>query len=1113
MINYNPSKNTSSGGSTPVADPTYSTYASGQLYSGQFGLCRFSIKGQNAKITPETPGEGFIQAYYYLTASMRGKTPILPHTQANICLNGNPVIDLGDMYGISGTYKFGGVSYTVDDVYDEYTQSSFIQRISDDWYPKADYLTEDWITLDSKNGVVFELRIPESAFGDQIPYKNSPDEYKPAVCPMSRMISEKHLLSLTTHDQIYNQYMSFAWHEPNSDGATDLEKSGYYSLHLSSKTDGSTKATLRTALFWSKWFIRYTLAEPIVKKNTAKLYMNSGDTLTLSTKTGGYDAIVNYIQTPDNIAAATMGVEFLSEDINDLNKRVENGEISEASIGYPDGTSDNYDAIVALIDANTNSGVNKVIDIPAGTYYISKPITISTDHTTIRGNGEVIIKCPTGKPGFILQANYIEIRGITFWISKTEDSAAAETDDGLHCGIFIDSGRGTYNTKIIDCDFQGAYRLSTKNIERSYGIYIPDKGNSTITTRDWGFAYFNIIDNCRFYSVYAGLYLGDCVQPSKIWFSFDKGDNIYNISGVSGTPCYNTLGCGYGCICKGSLNIIRYDGQFVGDNHTAPTDVVFETVDGVKAVKSATINNVSVCGIKVEGGANYIEGYAFDGQRADKGQLWFTSTAKSNRFMSLHYGATYRFADSISFHTTYTVWDSDNNEYEWTTLRSYRYITDENGSNFCVAENPRMQDTRFMGSGAIASVASDGSYTTQYDVQHFGPQDNVIAYTQPFSIGSIFEYNGNGTAVVEYTNDSGGTAQKFPTFYIGDPSNNSTTNDFGDIFSPISSSGFTQNSRTFIQSPTTDKPIYLNITMSKARKLDRIMIKFNNYIAKDIDLIPIVNGAALSEAVIRIRENNQGEVTVNTHHPTSGYGAWGAATGIQIIIYEALKIGNYNSSGYVGLSSIFAYSSESGGMSYLPRGGGDIYGSLNIVGGYLKLPSCPDGAEDFSTTASEALRGAIYNQRSTDSNLDSLKYCRANADGTYEWQTLATTSDIAAASSNTYFVNVQGKSLSNKAYTIYQVANCTSTTRVVVVYQSYDTPAESNVVSILSPGGDAVTLSFASSNKYYATVKLDSTGKLIVTPSDYLTSQTNSMYIQFSFTVTDQNHVITSFPK
>ena len=262
MINYNPSRNTSSGGSTPIADPTYSTYTPGQLYSGQFGLCRFSIKGQNAKITPETPGEGFIQAYYYLSESMRGKTPILPHTQANICLNGNAIIDLGDMYGISGTYRFGGVSYTVDDVYDEYTQSSFIQRISNDWYPKADYLTEDWITLDSNNGVVFELRIPESAFGDQVPYKNSPNEYKPAVCPMSRMISEKHLLSLTTHDQLYNQYMSFAWHEPNSEGATDLEKSGYYSLHLSSKTDGSTKAALRTALFWSKWFIRYTLAEP-----------------------------------------------------------------------------------------------------------------------------------------------------------------------------------------------------------------------------------------------------------------------------------------------------------------------------------------------------------------------------------------------------------------------------------------------------------------------------------------------------------------------------------------------------------------------------------------------------------------------------------------------------------------------------------------------------------------------------------------------------------------------------------------------------------------------------------------------------------------------------------
>ena len=1053
MINYNPSGNTSSGGSTPIADPTYSTYTPGQLYSGQFGLCRFSIKGQNAKITPETPGEGFIQAYYYLSESMRGKTPILPHTQANICLNGNAIIDLGDMYGISGTYRFGGVSYTVDDVYDEHTQSSFIQRISNDWYPKADYLTEDWITLDSNNGVVFELRIPESAFGDQVPYKNSPNEYKPAVCPMSRMISEKHLLSLTTHDQLYNQYMSFAWHEPNSEGATDLEKSGYYSLHLSSKTDGSTKAALRTALFWSKWFIRYTLAEPILKKNTAKLYMNSGDTLTLQTKTGGYDAIVNYIQTPDNIAAATKGVEFLSEDVNDLNKRVENVEISEASVGYPDGTTDNYDAIVALIDANTNSGVNKVIDIPAGTYYISRPITISTDHTTIRGNGEVIIKCPTGKPAFILQANYIEIRGVTFWISKTEDSAAAESDDGLHCGIFIDSGRGTYNTKIIDCDFQGAYRLSTKNIERSYGIYIPDQGNSVITTREWGFAYFNIIENCRFYSVYCGLYLGDCVQPSKIWFSFDKGDNIYNISGLTGSPCYNTIGCGYGCICKGSLNTIRYDGQFVGENHTNPTNPVFETVDGVKTVKSATINNLSICGIKVEGGANYIEGYAFDGQRADNGQLWFTKTAKSNRFLSLHYGATYRFTDSITFNSTYTVYDSDGTSYSWNPQRTYRYLTDENGSNFNICPNPRVQNEPFLASDGIEAVATDGTYSVGPCVQHHGMQDNALAFIDKWG-----GHNDLKAVDVKFIQSDGTNITNASPWLTGDPSTLSQTADCSTLFSPTSEAGFTSSGLCFMYPPATATPIYLDLQFGKKIKLDRLVIRFNNYIAKDFDVVPFTNYSTtpLTDGTIAIRGNNLGAVNMITKHPTSGY--WPSATGLRIIFYEALKAGSYNSAGFVGLSNIFALSSENGGMSYLPRSGGELYGDIKVNGSKL-----------------------------------------------------ATAADISAAANNVYCVHMNRSAFrSSSKVKLLTIPNYTADTKVIVNYQAYDDSAKSDTIVILNPNNTSVELNMMASNKYDPSVSLDSSGNFYLTPGSYFISQSNDNIIQFKIIITDSSHVITA---
>ena len=1040
-------------GTGGTVNPTFTNYTVGTEYTGNDGLCKFSIKGQNAKITPETPGEGFIQAYYYLTTSMRGKTPVLPHTQANVCINGNSVIDLGDMYGISGTYKFGGVSYTVDDVYDEYTQSQFVQRISNDWFPKADYLTEDCITLDSKNGVVFELRIPESAFGEQIPYKNSPEEYMPAVCPMSRMISEKHLLSLTTHDQIYNQYMSFAWHEPNSEGATEIEKSGYYSLHLSSKTDGSTKATLRTALFWSKWFIRYTLAEPIIKKNTAKLYINSGDTVTLQTKTDGYDAIVNYIQTPDNIASSTKGIEYLSEDINDLNKRVENVEISEASVGYPDGASDNYDAIVALLDANTNSGVNKVIDFPAGTYYVSKPIVISTPHTTLRGNGEVIIKCPTGQPGFIIAANYVEVRGFTFWISKTEDTASVETDNGLHCGIFVDSGKGTYNTKIIDCDFQGAYRLSTKNIERSYGIYIPNKGESVVTSRDWGFAYFNIIDNCRFYALYCGLYLGNCVQPSKVWFSFDAGDNIYNISDIGGSKPTNALGCGYGCICKGSFNVIRFDGQFIGDDSTIPTEVVFETIDGVKKVKSATITNLSVCGIKVEGGANYIEGYAYDGQRADKGQLWFTKTASSNRFVSLWYGSTYRFSDSVTFTATYKVYDTDGTEYEWKTYKSYRYIVDENGSNYGVGNNPRMQNTAFLGSSGISAVASDGTYTTQFGVQHYGVQDNALAYVDKWG-----GYNSIKPITVRFTDSEGNVTVNDTPFTIKTGDTTTTTSDCSSLFRPISNTGFNKNSVTFAQAPTETSPIYMDIHFGRAIAIERIVIKFNEYIAKDFDIIPYTNFTEKlqSEAVIAIRGNNTGQINATTHHSQAGYGQWGAATGMRISIIDSLQVEDYNPNGYVGLSSIFALASEQGGMSYLPRGGGKLYGDLYIQDSKVATVG------EVSSTYSDTYYIDIDEGIASD-----------------EWAEIMTVPNFSP--SKTYIVN-------------NRISGGGQVWEVLTLDEEYDMRNENDTAGAVK----------------HTTLKLTSEGKLFAKAGEYWGTVPKTVGLTMRLIIVDSSHVITS---
>lgn len=946
--------------SSTLGDTTFSDYTIGSTYTGVEGLCKFSLCGKNAKIAPGATSSEYISAYYYMASGMKDKKPELPHSHTKVYNNEQLIFDCGDMFGISGTYKVSGTTYTFPDVYDEYNNDYFIQRISDEFYPKSDYITEDLIQINIKgtNSCLFELRIPEKAFGDQIPYKNSPTEYKPLVCPMSRTISEDHLLnSISEYNNYYGQYMSFAWHEANPDGETDIEKSGYYSLYFGSRTDGSTKKNLIKKLFNSKWYIRYSLAEPIYKYNTGKVYIHTNDVISLQDENDTFLADVNYFKTPDNICSQVVGIDSLTTDILDLNNRVENVEIGDTTFGFPDGTTDNYDYITSLLDNNKNTGINKAINIPAGKYYISKPIVISNPHTTIEGNGQVILVCPNGQPGILVQANYTCISGITFWLSKTEDTASAEVDNGLHSGIFIDAGKGIYNTKILNCDFQGAYRLSTKNIERSYGIYFAFAKDSVYTPNEWGFSYFNIIDNCRFYSVYCGLYLPHGSQPAKVWFSFDRGDNIYNIQGLTGTPCYNTLGTGYGCICEGSTNFIRFDGQFIGENHTNPTNPVFEIVDGVKKCISATVNQLSVCAVKCSGGLNYIEGFSYDVQRCEKGYVWFTQKTNNNIFSILNFGALYGSPISLTFNDTYTVYDEDNNSYEVMMTRNHPYITDESGLNTAALVPLRYQHDIFLNSNNLTAISSDGTASESRFPRHYGMQDNALAYIP------IWGGYGNVPAVKCYKiqNDNEIELQVYDDDPTLTTSNITTINKIFEPYSDVDRS----KGITFNEIASESNPIYIDITFNQVIKLERLFIRFNNFIPEEFIIYPITGFKTVqTSSHITIRDNNQGQVDITTHHNEHGYGSWAITTGIRIKFLKPLSVGSYNPNKLIGISHIFGLASNYGGKSYLPRGGGDLYGDLKLNNNNLYL-----GFVNELPEASEALRGATIILKGNESDI------------------------------------------------------------------------------------------------------------------------------------------------
>lgn len=960
-----------------ISDPVFADYTLNSVYSGTGGLAKFSFRGVNAKVTPEVAPDGYVRAYYYMAGDYKGVKPELPHSNSRLLINNKEVFSLGSMCGMSGTYKYKGVNYEHPDVYDEYTDNCLIQRISDEWYPKADYISEDLIQLNAEgkgtNNVLFELRIPEKAFGEQIPYKNTADDYVPFVCPMARGISETHIVNHDLYDNYYNQFMSFAWHEGNSSATTDIEKSGYYSLHFCSRTDGSTKKALITKLFQSKWFIRYTLAEPIYKYNTGKIYLKDNDVVSVSDDNESYKVTCNYIKVPSNLSSQLSAISALTDNINELNDRIENVKVGDQSFGYPDGDTDNYDYIMSLLDANKNSGVDKIIDIPSGTYYLSKPVVLNIPHTTIRGNGHVVIKCPDNAPAFVIASNYTTIEGFTFQLSKVEDTATAELDDGHHSAIYIDAGIGLYNNKILNCDFQGAYRLSTKNIERTYGIYFAKAADSIYTPNVNGFSYFNIIDNCRFYSVYCGLYLPYGSQPAKVWFSFDRGDDPYGIPGVSGNPHYNTLGCGYGCICEGSTNFIRFDGQFIGEDHTNPTNPVFETVDGAKKAVSATINNVSVCAVKCSGTMNYLEGFAYDVQRCDKGYVWFAEGSKNNMYSLLNFGTLFGSPYGMTFEDTYTVYDTDNKAYELKMSRNHPYITDDSGLNKFTFSPLRYQHDLFLNSDSPIAVGPNGvSNINAYPV-HFGMQDNALAY--------LDKWGGHGStpAIKCYRIVDGKEVTE--KLYNKDPnSSDAVETDVSQLFSPYSAQGWSSG-LTFEHTPTADNPIYIKLIFNQPIRIERLMIRFNQYIPSRLSFAPIQSYTTVQSASgVVIQDNNQGQIDISVYHDKNGFSGWSSITGILITIQDALTAGNYNTNKLVGISNIFALASNFGGKSYLPRGGGDVYGDINMNGNGLYL-----GMVDTLPEPSAELRGCTLLHKGTES--DEVKICVLDKN-VYVWKTM-----------------------------------------------------------------------------------------------------------------------------
>lgn len=959
---------------------SYIDYTVGSRYEGNNGLMKH-------RVIPSISGIGTWDAANGLISHTR--TSPFPQPKGT---KGKIVSSSGSAINIPEIFAYNNIS-------DECNESMIIKRYSDpivlnyDWFVGYDKLTD----YDTGNGWRIKFEIPISQLKGK-PATVLPNRAANLIQPGFALKSEDVVSTTTRYGSVH--LISFSY-----DGTSDYAKI----MIITHKVGGA--GALKKALEVSQFTFRYELSEPKYKYNVDKIYINNGDIINFELEDGynNYKSIT--LQTPENIPAAIEGIRPITANINDLNYRVENIEYSSEvnKIGEGDGSTDDTEAIQLAINQmkNINPNYVKEVVLPAGVYRISSPLKMNIENLTLRGEGEVILWATEGnyEPIIRVMKGGCKIENIKIYLAKTEDDSrytlknngisrgylksykeTMNSEDirygnGHYSGIYVDVGQqfgdgeglyGFYNITIKDVIIQGAYRYSTKYIEKSYGIYF-SKG---------GFCYFNNIDNCHFNGVMCGMHINQGCEPCDIKCTFDIGDNIYNISGASGNAetfqrkhCDDVIGCRYGVICNSNHNTIHINGQLVGEDSMNPyyydsdgyemtLDRSTATVAGKQAYQysngeyialegQTTVGfpdsiklewkKVSDTAILVNGTGNDISGMIYDRQRSEFGSIYLTSKSKYNKFEIragymdygkplTSFGRNIYIPTGVDSNGSYTKWTRINFINSVINYKDCGLININQSVNLANQEN-------VYGSAVINSIDKYGislSFPRNID-----KTDDAAAYVD--KIGSVSCY---------YTEDDG-TETLITEYWKGDPSDGVTTTDISSIFRPNNTLDYgIYTGITFKEIPTDRNPIIMEIDFGRDLKSISIGdIRFNRYIASSIDICYYIKSGSeyvWTSYYNMTHENSHGEYIFNT------YNLNGTHTAIGNIRKMRIKLGNahqpifingvslndniynykysagdtYNPNGYVGIGKIFIGDYNSGGTAYLPLGGGKVYGDI-----------------------------------------------------------------------------------------------------------------------------------------------------------------------------------------
>lgn len=409
-------------------------------------------------------------------------------------------------------------SYTIPPLYgnlqiqDNVTELSQTKCFSDKAYFKS-----SWTWTSTLSGSVgtgarkWTTLLSESDFA-VVPYKNTSSEPSQIISDCAAVITGDAMAALT----VGSLKESFYW---------DSNQNKYVLTIAAADSHIPDLATLvgQVCGTWKLGFY-YRYAVPVTKGLVNKL-ISLPNVIFNWALTSGYTAASSItINVPTNIYSAISQKAVLT-NLNDLNYAVQNIKINEASLGVPDGSTDN---LVAFQDEIAKASVgSKVVNLPSGNYVVSSSLSIPAGITVIgTGNTNIIFTNPNNH-GFIITGSKTTLRNINIKMPISTSLVGGVYIDGAGSPSFITLDSIKITGGIVE------NKVKAISDARGYTGSDTDQTCGILARSNGGYVYNLKVSKCGAYNINCGI--DNQATPSTVEIDFD-----YVVYGIKASALYGS---------------------------------------------------------------------------------------------------------------------------------------------------------------------------------------------------------------------------------------------------------------------------------------------------------------------------------------------------------------------------------------------------------------------------------------------------------------------------------------------------------------------------------------------------------------------------------------------